>query len=101
MIEKKFKCPKCAEDVEFSGIPGEKKDVFCPYCGSKGRISFPMINQSQDYAIEVSNLKKENTQLPTKVKLNDIINNLDKQFYCFGIGTFLVVFYFVLYLFFK
>jgi len=58
MIEKTFKRPDCKETISFSGQSGERKTVYCPYCRSKGIITFPKKGQKRDYAIEVSNLKK-------------------------------------------
>jgi len=75
MIEKKFKCPDCREEVAFSGHSGEKKEVFCPYCGSKGHITLPKIDQRKDYAIEVSNLKKVYGDL---VAVNEISFHVSK-----------------------
>ena len=58
MVKQSFKCPNCREIVEYSGEPGKHKTVFCPYCGSKGRITLPKVEQTKDYAIEVVDLRK-------------------------------------------
>ncbi len=75
MTEKQFQCPDCREKVTFSGHSGERKEVFCPYCGSKGRITLPKMDQRKDYAIEVSNLKKVYGDL---VAVNEISFHVNK-----------------------
>lgn len=58
MIEKNVRCPKCHEIVTFSGEPGEHLTVTCPQCGAQGKVTFKKSAIDQDYAIEVSHLKK-------------------------------------------
>ena len=58
MIEKSVRCPKCHEIVTFSGEPGEHITVTCPQCGAQGKVTFKKSTIDQDYAIEVSHLKK-------------------------------------------
>lgn len=58
MIEKDVRCPKCHEIVTFSGEPGERLTVTCPKCGAQGKVTFEKSAINQDYAIEVSHLKK-------------------------------------------
>jgi len=58
MAKQSFKCPSCREIVEYSGDSGKHKTVFCPYCGSKGRITLPKVEQTKDFAIEVADLRK-------------------------------------------
>jgi ABC-2 type transport system ATP-binding protein len=75
MIEKRFKCPNCQNSVVFSGNPGEKIEVICPYCESKGRITLPKIEKTRDLAIEVSHLKKVYGDL---IAVNDISFSVKK-----------------------
>ena len=58
MVEKKFKCPECRKVANISGMSGELKVVYCPYCGSKGRVRFPEYKSIEDPAIEVYSLRK-------------------------------------------
>ena len=58
MIKQRFRCPYCGKVVAHSGNPGEMKEVYCPYCGSKGRVGFLPRSPVKEAAIEVSNLKK-------------------------------------------
>jgi ABC-2 type transport system ATP-binding protein len=58
VIEKSVRCPKCHEIVTFSGKPGDRLTVTCPKCGIRGKVTFEKPTIYQDYAIEVSNLKK-------------------------------------------
>jgi ABC-2 type transport system ATP-binding protein len=58
MIEQRFKCPNCGEIASFYGDPGEQMVVSCAACNSKGRITIPAGGQNNNYAIEVSHLKK-------------------------------------------
>ena len=58
MIEKNVRCPKCHEIVTISGESGVILSVICPKCGSHGKVTFKKPSMYQDYAIEVSNLKK-------------------------------------------
>ena len=58
MNKKRFKCPHCKKIAAYSGNPGQRKTVYCPYCGSKGNVTFPEETTMKTSAIEVSNLKK-------------------------------------------
>lgn len=58
MVEMNVRCPKCHEIVTFSGEPGERLTVNCPKCGAQGKVTFKKSTIDQDYAIEVSHLKK-------------------------------------------
>ncbi len=58
MVEKKFKCPDCGKVTPHSGMPGELKTVYCPYCSSKGMARFPKPVPKKDFAIEVADLRK-------------------------------------------
>ena len=44
-VSKTFACPHCKKHVTFSGKPGKRYVVECPYCHSKGFISFSEINR--------------------------------------------------------
>jgi ABC-2 type transport system ATP-binding protein len=69
MIEQRFKCPNCGEIASFYGNPGEQMVVSCPACHSKGRITIPAGAQNNNYAIEVTHLKKVYGDL---IAVNDI-----------------------------
>ena len=69
MIEQKFKCPNCGQIASFYGNPGENKIVSCAACNSKGRITIPTDEMNNNYAIEVSHLKKVYGDL---IAVNDI-----------------------------
>jgi len=58
MIEQKFKCPQCHQIATLSGMPGEQKLIYCPFCQKRGKITFSGQKRSDDLAIEVINLKK-------------------------------------------
>ena len=75
MIEHNFKCPSCGKIVSYSGNPGGHITVYCPYCGSKGRVTLPAITQKNGFAIEVSHLKKVYGDL---IAVNDISFNVKK-----------------------
>ena len=75
MMEKKFKCPDCGKVASYSGMPGEIKTVYCPYCGSKGRARLPELKHIEDLAIEVSGLRKIYGDL---VAVNDISFSVKK-----------------------
>jgi len=69
MIEQKFKCPNCGQLASFYGNPGENKVISCAACNSKGRITIPTDGLNNNYAIEVSHLKKVYGDL---IAVNDI-----------------------------
>ena len=75
MVEKKFKCPDCGKVASYSGMPGELKTVYCPYCGSKGKARLPELKHMEDLAIEVSGLRKVYGDL---VAVNDISFSVNK-----------------------
>lgn len=75
MVEKKFKCPDCGKVASYSGMPGELKTIYCPYCGSKGRARLPELKHGDDLAIEVSDLRKEYGDL---VAVNNISFSVKK-----------------------
>ena len=58
MVSKQVRCPKCENIFNISGDPGEIKHMICPSCKVRGKISFPIIDEKNDYAISVKNLKK-------------------------------------------
>jgi ABC-2 type transport system ATP-binding protein len=69
MIEQRFKCPNCGEIASFYGNPGEHMVVSCTACHLKGRITIPAYEQNNNFAIEVSHLKKVYGDL---IAVNDI-----------------------------
>ncbi len=75
MVEKKFKCPDCGKVASYSGMHGELKTIYCPYCGSKGRARLPELKHGDDLAIEVSDLRKEYGDL---VAVNNISFSVKK-----------------------
>ena len=59
MVDMNVRCPRCGEIVSFSGVPGERRVVSCPSCGTAARLSFPGGDvQISENAIEVSHLRK-------------------------------------------
>ena len=59
MIDIRFQCPYCSEQVTFSGKPGEQRVVACPACGKEGTLAFQTRTvHHEKNAIEVSHLKK-------------------------------------------
>ena len=58
MIQQRFKCPNCGEIATFYGNPGEQMVVTCAACHLKGRITIPDAASDNNFAIEVSHLKK-------------------------------------------
>jgi ABC-2 type transport system ATP-binding protein len=69
MIQQKFKCPNCGQIASFYGDSGETKVVSCVTCNSKGRITISNSRQNNNYAVEVSHLKKVYGDL---IAVNDI-----------------------------
>lgn len=69
MIEQRFKCPNCGQIASFHGDPGEQMVVSCAACHAEGRITIPSTVQTNEYAIEVSHLKKVYGDL---IAVNDI-----------------------------
>ena len=69
MIEQKFKCPNCGQIASFYGNPEETKIISCAVCNSKGRITISTDGINNNYAIEVSHLKKVYGDL---IAVNDI-----------------------------
>ena len=64
MTSKTVKCPKCKNEITVTGNPGEKTQILCPKCSSKGTFTFPQENSeskttTDSFTIEVSNLTKK------------------------------------------
>ena len=75
MISKQVRCPHCENIFNVSGNPGEIKHIFCPTCKIKGKISFRNIEEKNDYAISVKNLKKIYGEI---IAVNNISFNVNK-----------------------
>ncbi len=63
MITKTIVCPKCKNQIEIQGNPGDVILVTCPKCDTKGKFSFPAditeIEKTTDsYSIQIDNLTK-------------------------------------------
>lgn len=64
MTAKTVKCPKCKSEITITGEPGEKTQIICPKCNSKGVFTFPVENTelkttTDSFTIEVNNLTKK------------------------------------------
>lgn len=64
MTTKTVKCPKCKNEIIVMGNPGEKTQILCPKCSSKGTFTFPQENSeskttTDSFTIKVSNLTKK------------------------------------------
>ncbi len=64
MTAKTVKCPKCKNEITVTGNPGEKTQIICPKCSSKGTFTFPQENSepkttTDSFTIEVRNLTKK------------------------------------------
>jgi ABC-2 type transport system ATP-binding protein len=75
MIEQRFKCPNCGQVASFYGNPGEIQVVTCENCKLKGRIIIPSQERTNNFAIEVSHLKKVYGDL---IAVNDISFSVKK-----------------------
>jgi len=75
MVSKQVRCPQCENIFNVSGNPGEIKHIFCPTCKIKGKISFKNIEEKNDYAISVKNLKKIYGEI---IAVNNISFNVKK-----------------------
>ena len=75
MVSKQVRCPHCENIFNVSGNPGEIKHIFCPTCKIKGKISFRNIEEKNDYAISVKNLKKIYGEI---IAVNNISFNVNK-----------------------
>ena len=75
MVSKQVRCPHCENIFNVSGNPGEIKHIFCPTCKIKGKISFKNIEEKNDYAISVKNLKKIYGEI---IAVNNISFNVNK-----------------------
>ena len=75
MVSKQVRCPHCENIFNVSGNPGEIKHIFCPTCKIKGKISFKNIEEKNDYAISVKNLKKIYGKI---IAVNNISFNVNK-----------------------
>jgi ABC-type multidrug transport system ATPase subunit len=63
MITKTIMCPNCKNKTMIQGNSGEKIQITCPTCNTKGVFVFPKIDSipkstPETYAIEVANLTK-------------------------------------------
>ncbi len=63
MVTKTIMCPKCNNQMTIDGNPGEKKNIECSNCHTKGVFSFPMQEATigrtdSPLAIEIENLTK-------------------------------------------
>lgn len=61
MIVKTVACPKCKNNFNIQGNPGEKTNISCPSCGAKGFFSFPsldIVTKTAENVIEIKNLAK-------------------------------------------
>ena len=75
MTEQKFKCPNCGQITSFNGDSAEVMLVSCETCNTKGRITFSNSGMNNNYAIEVSHLKKVYGDL---IAVNDISFSVKK-----------------------
>ena len=75
MVSKQVRCPHCENIFNVSGNPGGIKHIFCPTCKIKGKISFRNIEEKNDYAISVKNLKKIYGEI---IAVNNISFNVNK-----------------------
>jgi ABC-2 type transport system ATP-binding protein len=75
MVRKQIKCPRCKNIFNVSGNPGEIKHMICPTCKVRGKISFQNIDETNDYAISVRNLKKIYGEI---LAVNNISFNVNK-----------------------
>jgi len=62
MTEKTIMCPVCKNKIKIQGQPGEKINITCPKCQTKGIFTFPTEKSlyksaTQQAAIEVNNLE--------------------------------------------
>ena len=78
MTSKTVKCPKCKNEITVAGKPGEKIQIICPKCGSKGKFTFPQENSksktiTDSFTIEVNNLTKSYNNFKA---LNDVSFNV-------------------------
>jgi ABC-2 type transport system ATP-binding protein len=69
MISKEVVCPTCKEIISISGVSGEVKELACPHCKTKGKVTFGMGMPSLDAAIIVTHLTKTYSDL---IAVNDI-----------------------------
>ncbi|MBN2603448.1 MAG: ABC transporter ATP-binding protein [Candidatus Thermoplasmatota archaeon] len=61
MIEKTIRCPSCKNQLTINGNPGDKIQIICPSCNSKGVFTFPHEESflSESNPIQVLNLTKK------------------------------------------
>jgi ABC-type multidrug transport system ATPase subunit len=88
MIETTIRCPKCKKTIKIQGDSGEKKDITCLFCNTKGSFIFQEnrekhnIKSNSSVAIEVNNLNKKYSNLKAvnnvtfKVKSGEIFGFL-------------------------
>jgi hypothetical protein len=53
LFYKRVKCPNCGKIVRKSGKPGESLVIYCPECGSKGKIIFEKYEEN-DFIYDAS-----------------------------------------------
>jgi len=63
MVTKIIRCPTCKNDVTIQANPGEKTNITCPKCNTKGTFTFPETKPNiktvdGSYSIEVNGLSK-------------------------------------------
>ena len=75
MINKQVRCPHCENIFNVSGNAGEIKHIICPSCEIRGKIAFKNIEEKNDYAISVKNLKKIYGEI---IAVNNISFNVNK-----------------------
>ena len=62
MMARKVSCPKCKNEVVVRGNPGEKIEITCSNCNTRGYFTFPeempfSTPKTESYVIEVNNLE--------------------------------------------
>lgn len=57
-IDRKFRCPSCGNQQNFSGHPGQQIFAVCSSCGAKAKLSLPNGTTVESDVIRVSHLKK-------------------------------------------
>jgi ABC-2 type transport system ATP-binding protein len=63
MITKTVECPKCKERITIQGNPGDKIDITCSECDTKGVFTFPLDksglkSETDSFVIEIDGLTK-------------------------------------------
>jgi len=62
MVERKVSCPNCKNEITVQGNPGEKIEITCSNCNTRGYFVFPEerpleITKPDSYAIQVNDLE--------------------------------------------